>query len=69
MASNDYEFVEVNQRGHFPIPQLGIELGIWHGRYNNMELLWLPWWDDRGNLLLTGEERAKQEYQRAERLA
>ncbi|NEP79300.1 MAG: hypothetical protein F6K17_13365 [Okeania sp. SIO3C4] len=38
---NDYEFVEANQRGHFPIPQLGIELGIWHGRYNNMELPWL----------------------------
>lgn len=69
LASNDYEFVEANERGNFPIPQLGIELGIWHGRYHNMELPWLRWWDNQGNLLLTGEERAKQEYQRAERLA
>ncbi|WP_353734991.1 Uma2 family endonuclease [Okeania sp. SIO2C2] len=57
LTSNDYEFVEANERSHFSIPQLGIELGICHGRYN------------QGNLLLTGEELAQQEYQRAERLA
>ncbi|NEN90612.1 MAG: hypothetical protein F6K48_17540 [Okeania sp. SIO3H1] len=35
-----------------------------------MELPWLRWWDNQGNsILLTGEERAQQEYQRAERLA
>ncbi|HBB32029.1 MAG TPA: hypothetical protein DDZ80_10905 [Cyanobacteria bacterium UBA8803] len=28
---------------------------------------WLRWWDREGNLLLTGEERAEQERQRAER--
>ncbi len=58
--------VKANERNHFPIPQLGIELGIWQGIYNNMELPWLRWWDDRGNLLLTGEERAEREHQRAE---
>lgn len=69
LASNNYQLVEANERGHFPISQLGIELGIWQGTYNNMELPWLRWWDSSGNLLLTGEERAEQEYQRAERLA
>lgn len=34
-----------------------------------MELPWLRWWDSQGNLLLTGEERAEQERQRADRLA
>ena len=34
-----------------------------------MELPWLRCWDHHGNLLLTGEERAEQEYQRAEILA
>jgi hypothetical protein len=29
----------------------------------------LRWWDEQGNLLLTGEERAEQERQRAERFA
>lgn len=26
----------------------------------------MRWWDDQGNLLQTGDERAKQEHQRAE---
>jgi hypothetical protein len=47
-----------NDRGHYPIPPLGVELGIWQGRYKNVELPWLRWWDREGNLLLTGEERA-----------
>jgi len=29
----------------------------------------LRWWDTQGNLLLTGDERAKQERQGADRLA
>ena len=66
LVSNSYQQVEANERGHFPISQLGIELGIWQGNYNNMELPWLRWWDNFGNLLLTGEERAEQERQRAE---
>jgi hypothetical protein len=41
-----------------PIHPLGVELGIWQGEYQNMELPWLRWWDLQGNLLLTGEERA-----------
>jgi hypothetical protein len=48
---------------------LGVELGIWQGQYQNVTLPWLRWWDSQGNLLLTGDERAEQERQRAERLA
>jgi len=55
LVSNNYEFVKANERNHFPIPQLG----IWQVIYNNMDLPWLPWWDNRGNLLLTGEEGAE----------
>ncbi len=39
---------------------MGVELGIWQGRYKNVELSWLRWWDREGNLLLTGEERAER---------
>ncbi len=55
-----------NDRGHYPIAPLGVELGIWQGLYQNAELPWLRWWDAQGNLLLTGEERAIIERQRAE---
>lgn len=71
-----YELMSANARGHFPIPELEVELGIWSGLYVNMELPWLRWWDSQGNLLLYGHEqaqqerqRAEQEHQRAERLA
>jgi Uma2 family endonuclease len=66
LVANHYEQLEPNERNHYPIPQMGVELGIWQGRYANMELPWLRWWDSEGNLLLTGEERAEVERQRAE---
>jgi len=31
-----------------------------------MELPWLRWWDEQGNLLLTGEEQAELERQEKE---
>jgi hypothetical protein len=58
-----------NQRGHYVIEKMGLELGIWQGIYKNVELPWLRWWDLDGNLLLTGEEQAEQERQRADILA
>jgi hypothetical protein len=62
-----YSLLPANDRGHYPIPPLGVELGIWQGRYKNVELPWLRWWDCEGNLLLTGDERAEQERERAQR--
>jgi hypothetical protein len=44
-------------------------LGIWQGSYMNQNLPWLRWWDSEGNLLLIGDERAKKETQRADRMA
>jgi len=64
-----YHLLPANERGHYPIPTLGVELGIWQGHYKYATLPWLRWWDNQGNLLLTGEERAAQERLRAERLA
>ncbi|MFN9061804.1 MAG: Uma2 family endonuclease [Pseudanabaena sp.] len=67
-VANQFELLHPNDRGHYPINALGVELGIWQGRYQNLELPWLRWWDAEGNLLLTGAERAEREYQRAESL-
>jgi predicted transposase YdaD len=32
---------------------------LWHGSYQNQTQLWLRWWDQEGNLLLIGAERAE----------
>ncbi|MEG4534019.1 Uma2 family endonuclease [Microcoleus sp. B5-D4] len=65
--------LEPNDRGHYPIERMGVELGVWEGSYQNQTQRWLRWWDNQGNLLLTGSEQARlerlhteQERQRAE---
>jgi hypothetical protein len=65
LVENKYQLLPENERGHYPLPALGVELGIWQSEYQNVDLPWLRWWDLDGNLLLSGEERAEQEYQRA----
>ncbi|XZO03285.1 MAG: Uma2 family endonuclease [Microcoleus sp.] len=67
LIQDRYQLVAANERGHYPIAPLGVELGIWQGTYQNMELPWLRWWDSEGNLLLSGAERAEEERQRADR--
>ena len=61
-----YQLLELNQRGHFPIAPLGVELGLWQGSYQNQTMLWLRWWGEEGNLLLIGDERAELERLRGE---
>lgn len=69
LVDSRYQPMTANKRGHYPIPLMGVELGIWRGEHESMELPWLRWWDDQGNLLSTGDERAEREKQRADRLA
>jgi Uma2 family endonuclease len=61
-----YQPLKPNQRGHFPIAPLGVELGIWHGTFMGYTVPWLRWYDAQGNLLPLSEERLEQEKQRAE---
>jgi Uma2 family endonuclease len=61
-----YRKLKPNEQGRYPIPPLQVELGVWHGWYQNQEMNWMRWWDRHGQLLLTGAEQAKQEQQRAE---
>lgn len=63
LVNGHYELVPANARGHYPIEQLDVELGLWQGAYQNQDMKWMRWWDAEGNLLLTGEERAEQERQ------
>ncbi|MEA5551877.1 Uma2 family endonuclease [Anabaena cylindrica UHCC 0172] len=66
LIEDHYELLPANERGHFPIHSLGVELGIWQGKYQNLELPWLRWWDDQGNLLFTGHENVELEKQKRE---
>ena len=61
LVRGEYVQMSMNERGHYEIPPMEVELGIWQGVYKNVNLPWLRWWDKAGNLLLTGEEELEQE--------
>ncbi|MBE9114370.1 Uma2 family endonuclease [Lusitaniella coriacea LEGE 07157] len=61
-----YQRLHPNGNSRYAIAPLGVELGLWHGTYQNQTQLWLRWWDFEGNLLLIGDEKAEVERQRAE---
>ena len=52
------------------MPSLELGLGLWQGSYQDIERLWLRWYDGDGNWMLTPAEmeaqRVIQERQRAE---
>lgn len=60
LANDSYQKITVNNRGHLPISELGLELGLWEGAYQNQNRIWLRWWDSQGALLLTGTEKAQR---------
>ncbi|MEA5535670.1 Uma2 family endonuclease [Crocosphaera sp. XPORK-15E] len=68
LIGGTYELLSPNQRGHYAIKHLNVEIGLWQGEYQNVELPWLRWWDLEGNLLLDGDERAELERQKSDRL-
>jgi Putative restriction endonuclease len=65
-VENKFQLMLPNERGNYPISPLGIELGIWRGVYQGVELPWLRFWEENGNLLLAAEERAEQAEHQAE---
>ncbi len=60
LVENRFELMPKNQRGHYQIEPMGLELGIWQGLYQGVELPWMRWWDADGNLLLAADERVEQ---------
>lgn len=61
LVNGFYVLLTPNERGHYPIPRMEVELGVWEGYYQNQLMRWLRWWDLQGNLLLTGQEAAEVE--------
>jgi Uma2 family endonuclease len=48
LVDGRYQRCVANERGHYPIPVLGVEIGIWQGEYMNQAFPWLRWWDSEG---------------------
>jgi Uma2 family endonuclease len=69
LVAGSYQRLEPNAHGRVLIPPVGLELGVWDGRYGQNEAHWLRWWDEQGNVLPSPEEREKRQHERAERLA
>jgi Uma2 family endonuclease len=66
LVDTTYERMTPNDRGHYYIPPMQVELGLWRGTYSShADELWLRWWDESGNLLLTGHEEAEVQRERA----
>lgn len=51
------------------LEQVSLGFMLWQGEFEGRQDTWLRWCDAEGNILLTGDEKAEQEHQRAERLA
>lgn len=49
------------------LEQIGLDSIIWLGEFEGKQDYWLRWCDRQGNLLLTGDEKAQQQQERAER--
>jgi Uma2 family endonuclease len=47
------------------LPELELSLQLWNGVFEGKEGTWLRWYDAKGHLLQTGEERASQAEKRA----
>lgn len=48
------------------MPNIDLGLTLWQGKFEDKEYTWLRWCDRDGNILLTGDEKAQQERQRAD---
>lgn len=48
------------------LSRVGLGLKLWDGVFEDREDTWLRWCDEQSNVILTGEERARMEAERAD---
>lgn len=60
-----YQLLELSEPRLW-LEEIGIGIGIWEGRYKEIERRWLRWYDAENNWIPTPEERADSEKQRAD---
>jgi len=66
LRSGKYEAL-VLEEGRLWLEDLGLGLGLWQGRYEGVEGLWLRFYDATGEWIPTPDEQAEQERQEKER--
>jgi Uma2 family endonuclease len=68
LEQDQYVEATLNEAGRLPIPELGVELGVWEGTYRGIETPWLRVWDaTTGEMMPSEEEQAEIERKRAGR--
>lgn len=55
-----YQLQSPDANNRYWIAQMGLFLGVWQGTRENRTGYWLRWWDENGQLLLWGSERAER---------
>jgi hypothetical protein len=79
LVMNRYQPLSIEEQGVW-LEEAQLGLGLWEGEYQGINRLWLRWYDQNQNWILTPAEQeaqraeqatqqAQQESQRAERLA
>lgn len=58
--SGRYQLQDPDANNRYWIAQIGLFLGRWQGTRENRTGYWLRWWDENGQLLLWGVEKAER---------
>jgi Uma2 family endonuclease len=61
-----YQIQAPTPENRYWLAEMNLFLGVWQGTREHRTGYWLRWWNEMGELLLWGSERAEQERQRAE---
>ncbi|NER30692.1 MAG: Uma2 family endonuclease [Symploca sp. SIO1C4] len=55
-----YQLTNPDSNNRYWIAQMNLFLGLWQGTRENRTGYWLRWWNDQGEILLWGSERAER---------
>ena len=65
LVDGHYQEVDISRNGRMLIPELGLSLGLWQGKFRGVDKLWLRWFTLEGELILSPEEEASSAKQEA----
>lgn len=63
LQAGRYRELELD-RSRVWMPEIALGLGLWQGEYQGRDRLWLRWYDERGNWILTDSETAREQAER-----